>query len=473
MIPKFLNSLLRFASRPQTVQRDEFARILFWAAYKLPYVSIPLGHGNRAIYIDKERAKIYYQNLVKKILVRKNWIKHLKDYAAVIKRIEKTSVAVSRVSGETTEREMVKLFANWTKSFEFFFEPVIAPYAVEMYLDSVCRELLEKEFGEERAHKYYIEISSPSEFNFYQKMRLKIIDAVLCPGKNKIKNLVRNFGWYNEYSYTEPLFNEKHFKKEIGKLTKNSAKEEKEKLLGDMRENKKYFRALHKKIESPKLKIIVEIIHKYTFLRTDRVEQFKKAQARVRAFYEEVAKRLEKASDEKWTRHEVVSCLDQEILDFLKKGIIPDKKTIQKRLQNNFVYYSNGVPKIIDNAYEVKKIISIVVENEKSHDKIVGLVVSKGKAKGRVVIVHSKRDLQKVQKGDILVAKITMPDYTPAMKKASGFVTEEGGITSHAAIISREFKKPCIVGTGNCTRVLKDGDIVEVDANKGIVKILK
>ncbi|MBS3176010.1 hypothetical protein J4457_02125 [Candidatus Woesearchaeota archaeon] len=66
-----------------------------------------------------------------------------------------------------------------------------------------------------------------------------------------------------------------------------------------------------------------------------------------------------------------------------------------------------------------------------------------------------------------------MPDYAQAMKRSGAIVTEEGGITSHAAIVSRELKKPCIVGTGNCTKLLKDGDYVEVDANKGIVKILK
>ena len=61
----------------------------------------------------------------------------------------------------------------------------------------------------------------------------------------------------------------------------------------------------------------------------------------------------------------------------------------------------------------------------------------------------------------------------PFLKNASAIVTDEGGLTCHAAIISRELKIPCIVGTGNATKVLKDGDLVEVDANKGIVKILK
>ena len=68
---------------------------------------------------------------------------------------------------------------------------------------------------------------------------------------------------------------------------------------------------------------------------------------------------------------------------------------------------------------------------------------------------------------------MTTPDYIPAMKKAAAFVTDEGGITCHAAIIAREMKKPCIVGTKIATKVLHDGDLVEVDADKGVVRILE
>ena len=79
----------------------------------------------------------------------------------------------------------------------------------------------------------------------------------------------------------------------------------------------------------------------------------------------------------------------------------------------------------------------------------------------------------KLKQGDILVATMTTPDFFPIMKKAAGFITDEGGITCHASIVAREMKKPCIVGTKIATKVLKDGDLVEVDADKGVVKSLK
>ncbi len=93
-----------------------------------------------------------------------------------------------------------------------------------------------------------------------------------------------------------------------------------------------------------------------------------------------------------------------------------------------------------------------------------------GQARGKVKIIIRAQDMGKMNKGDILVSIATDPDIVPAMKKAAAIVTEQGGVTSHAAIVSREFKIPCVIGTKIATRVLKDGDIVEVDANKGIIK---
>ena len=75
-------------------------------------------------------------------------------------------------------------------------------------------------------------------------------------------------------------------------------------------------------------------------------------------------------------------------------------------------------------------------------------------------------------KGEVLVSYVTIPAFLPIIKKAIALVTDEGGITCHAAIISRELKKPCIIGTKNATKIFKNGDFVCVNANKGIVRIL-
>lgn len=84
-----------------------------------------------------------------------------------------------------------------------------------------------------------------------------------------------------------------------------------------------------------------------------------------------------------------------------------------------------------------------------------------------------RKKMKEMVKGEILVSSQTAPYMMPVIIQAAAIITDEGGITAHAAIVSRELKKPCIVGTKIATKVLKDGDLVEVDADKGVVKILK
>ena len=96
---------------------------------------------------------------------------------------------------------------------------------------------------------------------------------------------------------------------------------------------------------------------------------------------------------------------------------------------------------------------------------------SKEKITGKVsVILNTSTDKFT---GGILVTTMTRPDFLPLMRRAKAIITDEGGLTCHAAIISRELGIPCIIGTKIATKVLKDGDMVEVDANKGIVKKIK
>lgn len=101
---------------------------------------------------------------------------------------------------------------------------------------------------------------------------------------------------------------------------------------------------------------------------------------------------------------------------------------------------------------------------------LTGTVAFQGNAIGTVRIINSPDDMKKMRRGDILISFATTPSIVPAMKKAAAIVTDEGGLTCHAAIVSRELKIPCVVGTKVATTTLKDGDTVEVDATRGIIR---
>ncbi|GEM_PF-94993 len=126
--------------------------------------------------------------------------------------------------------------------------------------------------------------------------------------------------------------------------------------------------------------------------------------------------------------------------------------------------------------YEKSKLKEFCLEEEhetREINEIKGTTAYKGKTQGRIKIIRLIEDAKGLQEGDVLVASMTDPRYVPIMKKAAAIITDEGGITCHAAIVSRELKKPCIIGTKIATKILKDGDLVEVDATHGIVKIIK
>lgn len=161
----------------------------------------------------------------------------------------------------------------------------------------------------------------------------------------------------------------------------------------------------------------------------------------------------------------------KELLNYFEKNIVPDIKTLNKR-KNYFIITNDGIlyEPILDYAkrysYSIKKI-----KTEKIFE-IKGQMAYKGSIKGEAQIIKSKDAFDKFREGNILVTGMTTPDFLPIMKKASAFITDEGGITCHAAIVAREMRKPCIIGTKIATEVLKSGDLVEIDADKGIVKIL-
>jgi pyruvate,water dikinase len=103
-----------------------------------------------------------------------------------------------------------------------------------------------------------------------------------------------------------------------------------------------------------------------------------------------------------------------------------------------------------------------------------GSVAYAGRAEGRVRIISPETiATAEFFEGDILVTDNTDIRFVPLMQKAGAIVTDRGGMLSHASIVARELKKPCIVGTGNATTLLKDGDMVAVDAGTGAVRILE
>lgn len=163
----------------------------------------------------------------------------------------------------------------------------------------------------------------------------------------------------------------------------------------------------------------------------------------------------------------------EEITKTVTGHLVPQKDILKRKQKMLFILdkFTGRFVKFdqIDKIF--KKLL--IQEKIKFTGSVSGQAVCIGKVRGRVKILHNVKDVGKVKRGDILVTFATTPDFLPAMVRAAAYVTDQGGITSHAAITAREMKKPCIIGTKIATKIFKDGDLVEVDAEHGLVRKIK
>lgn len=147
----------------------------------------------------------------------------------------------------------------------------------------------------------------------------------------------------------------------------------------------------------------------------------------------------------------------------------------EKRKKNFLFIYQNRNGNELVEWNKNQNEITAKIENRQNETQIIkGLIAYKGKKTGhaRLILTNNYQN-KKFNTGDILVSASTNPELTPLIKKAGAIVTDEGGIMCHAAIISRELKKPCIIGTKKATSIIKDGDLIAVDAYKGTIKIIE
>ena len=153
-------------------------------------------------------------------------------------------------------------------------------------------------------------------------------------------------------------------------------------------------------------------------------------------------------------------------------GKTPSIHELEKRKKKYF--YANGALFVDKEAKDMEGLFGIKIENStsKTENRFRGEIGFKGKVRGKARVILSYSKAAELRQGEVLVTAMTTPGFLPALRKASAFVTDEGGITFHAAIVARELKKPCIIGTKVATRVLQTGDEVEVDANRGMVRVI-
>ncbi len=164
---------------------------------------------------------------------------------------------------------------------------------------------------------------------------------------------------------------------------------------------------------------------------------------------------------------EEILLMTREEMDMLFSGGSPERARVKRRIPGLVFFPRSGAILVGASYYEWKRKLEPA-----GGDVLHGMVAYKGMARGRVKVHLSMIESADIPKGSVLVAGMTNPQLVPYLGSVAAIVTDEGGITCHAAIVARELKKPCVIGTKIATQVLRDGDLVEVDADRGIITVL-
>ena len=211
------------------------------------------------------------------------------------------------------------------------------------------------------------------------------------------------------------------------------------------------------------VKELAILARRLAFWKTERLDLLALADYKARNLYTEVAKQLSIPKSLLFTM------TSEEILESLKTmKLVASKDVLLARQSAYCIALIKG--RVSFFAPTPTKPTPIIENSSILH--VDGVVASPGKTIGIVRIINSTEDLSRVKEGDVLVTKMTRPEYGVALDRAAAFVTDEGGILCHAAIIAREMGKPCIIATTNATKVLVSGMEVEVDADEGVVRVL-
>ncbi len=215
-------------------------------------------------------------------------------------------------------------------------------------------------------------------------------------------------------------------------------------------------------------KNLIKLSRDVAFVKFWRREQQSRSYYLIEPLLKEMARRLNLSVKQ-------IRFLLPEELNGALKGKEIDLEKINRRIKLCILSCENGRGVKLLEGKNAEKFLKTVEKEKIDYNlkELKGQTACPGYAKGKAVIVNVPDDMKKMGDGNILVSFSTNPNLMPAIRKASAIITDEGGLTCHAAIVSRELNIPCVVGLKVVSKIIKDGETVVVDANKGVIKKLK
>lgn len=408
----------------------------------------------------------------------------LKSFQAYERRFKKVKVFFDKFKhlnpSSLTNKELTELLNQYGDQAGFI-TPYVYNYVIynKFLPDRLVALLVNKVSDINLRTKYFQILTSAvriSDFRLSQeallRMVVKIKNEKISYNNPKLKHYIQSwltkyayFGFY--YFYGKPLTEADIIKRLGGLVHKDYLKE-----LQAINEQKKYtgeVRRLFRKLDFSQPEIIlVNTLRQIAYCTNTFDEMWYSFIYQSYGFWNEIARRIGLSYDQlSWTQVDDI----KNLLVNNKRATTSFKQLIKERIKDHVLLFDKGKKRLLlgKQLSQYKKDYPREKIN-KATTYLKGQSASPGYAVGTAKILHNIGELDKVKKGDILIAATTTPAHVPAMERAAAIVTEEGGLLCHAAIVSREMNIPCVIGTKIATKVLKDGDLVEVDAYKGIVR---
>ena len=448
--------------------------------YKLNYELYRFKNGDMFNYHEKNEEIELSKYLLSKILDKKFAVRNFKNLEKDINKDFNEYLSfiksLSRNASKLTNSDLCKILEEYYKKenkLSIRFWALFSTVEV-VFIKAVKKLFLNEGINNTESQKIISELSEPIKIIPLDMERLSLLNIALLKGKKQRLSLSRHaqkFSYIPMYDIDYKPYDIDYFQDTLKKITRElSAKEITEEI--DVIERKyknrynRYLKIISKFENNAHLFSLLKFFAAYSYLKDFKPFVRDTGNFYIRRVFEELAKRLN------LSLAETLFLNEGEIPKILNKKLVISKAELDNRINNSAYFCDKGNIYLETDKDKIAEIDKVLNKKEETKE-LRGTGVSLGSAVGKVFIILSNNDFNKFKEDGVLVTSATRPDFVPIMKKACAIVTDEGGILSHAAIVSRELKKPCIVGTKIATKVLKDGDLVEVDANKGIVKIIK
>jgi len=351
-------------------------------------------------------------------------------------------------------------------SFYIFLTDLVLEGLLKKYLNNYLKKINQYEDLQKYLELISTPIKKPAVMREHEAL-LVIVNNNKGNYKRLLKIHEKQWSWFPCYNPSDEPYKFAHYLEEFKKYNRESAKRELNKIKLERRRHQFEYKKLVKTIKDKNLKRLIPLTNMVCFYREHRNDLRREGLSYIRPLFERISEKFD------LNVKEICYLNSNEIKNSLAKNkLVISPKLINKRIQQYILFGNIKKNILIENKKAIEEILAVIKNKNEVASIITGQTASVGKGQGRVMVVSNIEKLKKFKTGGILVASMTAPDYVSAMKKAAAIITDEGGITCHAAIISRELGIPCIIGTKIATKVLKDGDLVEVDADKGVVKII-